>query len=85
MERIPVTITVSRETGQIVEVERGNVTKESFRKVCQALIKGGKEDGNSEPSDRADDRDDAGDHCYPDLHGKDRRLDREEKEAEGGG
>ena len=43
MEGIPVTITVSRETGQIVGVECGNVTEEGFRKVCQALIKGGRE------------------------------------------
>ena len=43
MERIPVTITVSRETGQIVGVECGNVTEDTFRKVCQALIKGGRE------------------------------------------
>ena len=43
MEMIPVTITVSRETGQIVGVECGNVTEEGFRKVCRALIKGGRE------------------------------------------
>ena len=43
MEGIPVTITVSRETGQIVEVECSNVTEETFRKMCQVLIKGGKE------------------------------------------
>ena len=46
MERIPVTITVSRETGQIVEVEYGNVTEDTFRKVCQVLMKGGKEERN---------------------------------------
>ena len=43
MERIPVTITVSRETGQIVEVEAANVTEDTFRKVCQALMKSRKE------------------------------------------
>ena len=46
MERIPVTITVSRETGQIVEVKAANVTEDTFRKVCQELMKIGKEEKN---------------------------------------
>ena len=39
MESIPVTITVSRETGQIVEVQRDKVKEEAFRKICQALTR----------------------------------------------
>ena len=46
VERIPVTVTVSRETGQIVGVECSNVTGETFRKVCQELMKIGKEEKN---------------------------------------
>lgn len=77
MERIPVTIAVSRKTGQIVGVERGNVTEETFRKVCQELIKGGKEANHGQAADRDGNRDGAGNRCNPDLHGQDGRLDRE--------
>lgn len=55
--RIPVTITVSRESGKVEEVTHGNVTEDSFKKICQALTGykeedwitaggGGKEAGN---------------------------------------
>ena len=37
--KIPVTITISRETGQVVAVESENVTEETFRKICRELMK----------------------------------------------
>ena len=80
MEKIPVTITVSRETGKVVEVECGNVTEETFRKVCQELMKIGKEDGNGKLSGGTCSGNTAGNLGNPDGHGQDRRVDRE-KEA----
>lgn len=45
MNKIPVIVTVSRETGQIIQVERETVKRQDFQKICQALIgrDGGKE------------------------------------------
>ena len=37
---IPTTITVSRETGKVVEVQRAEVDRESFRETCQIIMKG---------------------------------------------
>ena len=39
IKSIPVAITVSRETGKVVEVQREEVKTEDFRKTCQELLK----------------------------------------------
>jgi len=39
IKRVPVAITVSRETGKIIEVQRAEVKPEDFRKTCQELLK----------------------------------------------
>ena len=36
---IPVVFTVSRETGQIIETKAEDVSREDFRRICQALTK----------------------------------------------
>lgn len=46
MNKIPVVVTVSRETGQIIQVERETVKKQDFQKICQAMIgRGGGKEG----------------------------------------
>ena len=47
VERIPVTVTVSRETGQIIQVERGRVKEKDFQRICNALIARGRGSGKS--------------------------------------
>ena len=37
--RIPVAITVSRETGQVISAERAEVEEKDFRDICRELIK----------------------------------------------
>lgn len=39
MNKIPVIVTVSRETGQVIDAQRAEADRESFRKMCQALIR----------------------------------------------
>lgn len=38
IDKIPVIVTVSRETGQVIEAERATVEEKDFRKMCQVLI-----------------------------------------------
>ena len=38
MKQIPVVVTVSRKTGQVIDAQRAEADQESFRKICQALI-----------------------------------------------
>ncbi len=45
-QNIPVIITVSRETGRVIDAERAEVDGDNFRKACQELLKkSGKERG----------------------------------------
>lgn len=37
IEQIPIAITVSRETGEIIDVERGDVREEDFKRILIAL------------------------------------------------
>ena len=36
-EQTPISITISRETGKIVDVERGEVREEDFKRIMGAL------------------------------------------------
>ena len=46
MKQIPVVVTVSRKTGQVIGAERATVKEKDFQKICQALIdKGGGKEG----------------------------------------
>ena len=36
-EQTPIAITISRETGKIVDVERGEVREEDFKRIMSAL------------------------------------------------
>lgn len=46
MNKIPVVVTVSRETGQVIDVQRAEADRESFKKICQALTgRGGGKEG----------------------------------------
>ena len=47
IDKIPVTVTVSRETGQIIQVERGRVKEKDFKRICNALIASGRGSGKS--------------------------------------
>jgi len=38
IDKIPVVVTVSRETGQVIEAERATVVEKDFQKICQVLI-----------------------------------------------
>lgn len=38
IDKIPVAVTVSRETGQVIGAERATVEEKDFRKICQVLI-----------------------------------------------
>ena len=42
-QNIPVIITVSRNTGQVIEESRADMPAEDFRKICNELMKSGKE------------------------------------------
>ena len=39
MKGIPTVIMVSRETGKIIEARTEDVSREDFRRICQALTK----------------------------------------------
>lgn len=39
MKGIPTVIMVSRETGKIIETKTEEVSREDFRRICQALTK----------------------------------------------
>lgn len=43
-QNIPVIITVSRKTGQVIETKRAEVDRESFRRTCQELLKIGRKE-----------------------------------------
>lgn len=46
MKQIPVVVTVSRKTGQVIGAERATVKEADFQKICQALIgRGGGKEG----------------------------------------
>ena len=38
IDKIPVVVTVSRETGQVIGAERATVEEKDFQKMCQVLI-----------------------------------------------
>ena len=42
--RIPVAITVSRETGQVISAERAEVEEKDFMRICRELMKIHKEE-----------------------------------------
>ena len=44
IQNIPVVITISRETGQVMKESRAEVPAEDFRRICSELMKGGKRD-----------------------------------------
>lgn len=43
IQNIPVVITISRETGQVMKESRAEVPAEDFRRICSELMKSGKE------------------------------------------
>ena len=47
MKGIPTVIMVSRETGKIIEARTEDVSREDFRRICQALVRHGRGCGKS--------------------------------------
>ena len=47
IDKIPVIVTVSRETGQIIQVETGEVKEQDFQRICSAMITRGRGSGKS--------------------------------------
>ena len=47
MKGIPTVIMVSRETGKIIEVKAEDVSREDFRRICQAMAGHGRGCGKS--------------------------------------
>lgn len=47
MKGIPTVLTVSRETGKIIEVKAEEVSQEDFRRICQAMAGHGRGCGKS--------------------------------------
>lgn len=41
INNIPVIVTVSRETGQVINAEREQINEQEFKKICRALIRPG--------------------------------------------